>query len=551
MMRLIFFCSLSFLACSGLEQYVAFDAASASSTYSAGNLVGSPAFTAQQVLSGGSGYWCSSGGHGKAQTVTWTGILNSRRSAMGLKIDWAYSPGEVKILTSSDGANFEEAKCWQSSTRAEVAYVETFMFDTPLNVKAVTISMRSPLSWGYFGINSVALLAEPGPYMLVSGITSAVGEQCLTNAGALGVIPEPCLEAIAAGDGREVLKFDADGQIVSMKDGLCMTLVDGDTTAGGALQMQECSSSVESGDGRSVFATTPSGQIKMPRLGNYCLTMSGDGATKLDIAPSADVSATSSSAQHTANSIVDGTSESHWASGFDPTSPVDVVLDFGASKVIETVSIEWEHPPLAFEMQIADGGVWKSILTTASNNLNSTKYFGPAVSGHVLRIRMTKPHPTLGKFEGHALYGIKSVQVLAKSAKMVVQDCAEAEENVDARDKFFMVAVPEFDPSASLQAKNNAALLSAATGHLGALLGDLNAAIPSLASCGFVASMAARSSNHALLSNSRGTRFAFNAKAKDDASKAVGAISQKLGVDAQGLAALLFDARNTFDGISR
>ena len=86
---------------------------------------------------------------------------------MGLKIDWAYSPGEVKILTSSDGANFEEAKCWQSSTRAEVAYVETFMFDTPLNVKAVTISMRSPLSWGYFGINSVALLAEPGPYMLV------------------------------------------------------------------------------------------------------------------------------------------------------------------------------------------------------------------------------------------------------------------------------------------------------------------------------------------------------------------------------------------------
>ena len=37
-----------------------------------------------------------------------------------------------------------------------------------------------------------------------------MGEQCLTNAGALGVIPEPCLEAIAAGDGREVMKFDED-----------------------------------------------------------------------------------------------------------------------------------------------------------------------------------------------------------------------------------------------------------------------------------------------------------------------------------------------------
>ena len=37
--RIILVCSLGFLTCSGLEQYVAFDAASASSTYSAGNLV--------------------------------------------------------------------------------------------------------------------------------------------------------------------------------------------------------------------------------------------------------------------------------------------------------------------------------------------------------------------------------------------------------------------------------------------------------------------------------------------------------------------------------
>lgn len=110
---------------------------------------------------------CSAGGHGKAQTVTWTGVLNSRRSALGLKIDWAYGPGEVKILTSSDGANYEEARCWQPASRTEVAYVESFLFDVPKNVKAVTISMRAPMSWGYLGINSVALLAEPGSYMLV------------------------------------------------------------------------------------------------------------------------------------------------------------------------------------------------------------------------------------------------------------------------------------------------------------------------------------------------------------------------------------------------
>ena len=48
---------LALACCEALEQHVAFDAASASSTYSAGNLEGSPAFNAQQALSGGSGYW--------------------------------------------------------------------------------------------------------------------------------------------------------------------------------------------------------------------------------------------------------------------------------------------------------------------------------------------------------------------------------------------------------------------------------------------------------------------------------------------------------------
>ena len=45
------------LVAAGSQQYVAFDAASASSTHSAGNLAGSPAFAAQQALSAGSGYW--------------------------------------------------------------------------------------------------------------------------------------------------------------------------------------------------------------------------------------------------------------------------------------------------------------------------------------------------------------------------------------------------------------------------------------------------------------------------------------------------------------
>ena len=61
MMRCVLLPFLVCAMCNGLEQNLAFDAASASSTFSAGNLNGSPAFNAQQALSGGSGYWsCSS-----------------------------------------------------------------------------------------------------------------------------------------------------------------------------------------------------------------------------------------------------------------------------------------------------------------------------------------------------------------------------------------------------------------------------------------------------------------------------------------------------------
>ena len=45
--------------------------------------------------------------------------------------------------------------------------------------------------------------------MCVSGITSRAGEQCLVSSSSAGVHLEPCFEAIAAGDGREIMQFDS------------------------------------------------------------------------------------------------------------------------------------------------------------------------------------------------------------------------------------------------------------------------------------------------------------------------------------------------------
>jgi len=408
-------CIVSFLlvlpAVAG-QQYVAFDVASASSTYSVGNLAGSPAFAAQQALSGGSGYWCSSGSHAVGQSVTWTGISHSRRVALGVKVNWAYAPGEVKVLTSSDGANFEEVKCWQSSSRKEVAFDESFMFDEPRNVKAVTITMRSAQSWGYFGINSAALIAEPGTFMLASGITSSAGEQCIVT-GTSGIQLESCLEAIAAGDGREVLQFSKGGQIVNVATGTCLTLADGETAGGGALAMEPCSVSTESGDGRASFSLSPSGQLKMPHAGNYCVSFAGAGA-----------------------------------------------------------------------------------------------------------------------------------------ARAVVQDCVEAEDNTDARDKFFMVGVPEFDPRAASAAKQSAALLNASEKHLKSLLDEIYVAMPSLAACGFKAAFV----KHSLAtSSSRQTlpRMGGSTQGQDDAAKAVAAVAPALGVDMQALRELVTSTHDALTQISR
>ena len=44
------------------------------------------------------------------EVVAWTGSFMSRRELLGIKLRWSYAPAEVKVLTSADGGNFEEAR---------------------------------------------------------------------------------------------------------------------------------------------------------------------------------------------------------------------------------------------------------------------------------------------------------------------------------------------------------------------------------------------------------------------------------------------------------
>lgn len=157
------------------------------------------------------------------------------------------------------------------------------MFERPHDVKAVSIVMRSPMPWGYFGINDVALVAEPGPIMLVAGAPSPAGELCLLASGAT-VDAAPCLESIARGTGGEVFRFNDESQLVSMATLTCVVVANGDVSTGGKLAMQDCRDAAEAGDGRSNFELTSEGQLRFRSMGNYCVSASTAGAAVRDCA---------------------------------------------------------------------------------------------------------------------------------------------------------------------------------------------------------------------------------------------------------------------------
>lgn len=92
-LRVACLASCFLVSTSTLLRNVIFDDAEATNAYSTG---ASSAFSATQATSMGAGYWCSSGSHAPTDTVGWTGVLNTAHGISGLRLNWAYSPGDAR-----------------------------------------------------------------------------------------------------------------------------------------------------------------------------------------------------------------------------------------------------------------------------------------------------------------------------------------------------------------------------------------------------------------------------------------------------------------------
>lgn len=160
--RYMSFIDTSFAASAhqGIHFHAPIDSAFATSTYTSAVDSGGPSniYGPARALAPGSGYWCSSGHHDKDDIVTWKGFLHKRRPVSGMKVSWAYAPGEIRVRTTPDSIHWDTAVKWHKPLKNEVSFEEDLIFDRPRNVMAVNVDMRKPKDWGYFGINQTTLV---------------------------------------------------------------------------------------------------------------------------------------------------------------------------------------------------------------------------------------------------------------------------------------------------------------------------------------------------------------------------------------------------------
>jgi len=328
------------------------------------------------------------------------------------------------------------------------------------------------------GVYTVASVDESkATFMIMAGITSG-SEMCLVaEGGATGVdgasvMLEPCLESLAAGDGRELWKFSSGGAIQSSEGNKCLKV------SQDAVSLESCSHA-------SAWEITAAGQLKTGS--SSCLSQAGSFPGNEDVAAGSPVHATSTSdsTHHGARMAVDNDEASFWRS--DPNSESDTqefIVDFGGVRKLGSVEIAWEAPASSFAIQISkDGSSWTSVYSTDVNNLFATKAYLGYASAAKAKIVLKKAHSLYGSTNGKSGYAIRRLSFLAPRLSTIVSDCSSASESKDARDKYFLGYVGDFNPCPSKGLRAAVPSLEAAKTSLSAATTKLSDRVKNMGTC--------------------------------------------------------------------
>ena len=274
--------------------------------------------------------------------------------------------------------------------------------------------------------------------------------------------------------GRELWTFQAGGQLLHVASKKCAGMTG--ARAGADIVMVPC-------DGADTWELLANGQA---RVGSLCLSQSGTGAGVENAAARAAAVATSTAdaEAHGASAAVDLNEASYWASKFDEAGPVELSIDLGSERQLETMKISWEFPAKAFAVSLSvDGEHWSEVFATSVNVESSTAITLEGRRASKVRLVMQEPHPLYGALGGHMLYGVRSVSVLSPRLRAVADNCAAAAKSKDARDKYFASFVSEFDPASSQALQSELPLLTDARAALIAAVSEVMSRIPKASMC--------------------------------------------------------------------
>eukprot|EP01053_Blabericola_migrator_P005529 Blabericola_migrator_1__5528@NODE_281_length_10429_cov_52_996912_g231_i0_p2_GENE_NODE_281_length_10429_cov_52_996912_g231_i0NODE_281_length_10429_cov_52_996912_g231_i0_p2_ORF_typecomplete_len424_score65_16F5_F8_type_C/PF00754_25/2_4e02F5_F8_type_C/PF00754_25/0_0021ANAPC10/PF03256_16/0_055_NODE_281_length_10429_cov_52_996912_g231_i029274198 len=337
-------------------------------------------YSARSLLRRGSSFWASAGGHEADDVVSV--LLASKKPQLlhGLVISWKFKPGEFRVSSIDPRNNTQSVLDWRSPTLTDQEGLEvtddasdeiSYVFDESVFTDEILLEMRKPQSKN-FGIYFVAGLSSGIPlFQIVPGVTSldAEDEYCLQSRfgsqprANTDLILGSCLEAIAAGDGRDLFTFHPDYPtlMVHAYSGYAVQLDNNDVTGGGRLILVPLENVVDLKDGRASFIPQPSSEIKLARGSedeDWCLSFNGGSPLPRNLALNSPVTCTMSSTDslHDTSKAVDGDSSTYWTSdtmtletGISP-APVNITLDLGDIVSPVSVKVLWEYPALSFQL---------------------------------------------------------------------------------------------------------------------------------------------------------------------------------------------------------